>query len=137
MAKKQKKPIGRFGALTLRGQQFTVQKFDAMLKRATPHIGIALERLREGNNPLATSIFILADITHEGSRLLVRDLAGEGAFPNDGLVGVARAEQVAAVLRKYEADEQVVQLTRPLAPGHIRVLFTQQGEVTIIDEPIP
>src|ERR1700712_2002332 len=110
MAKKARKTIGRFASLNLRGQRFTVAKFDAALEYARPAMMAALGDLRRSGGSLREHVFIVADVAHEGSLLLVRDLVGDAnARPEPGFIGIIPAKDAAVVLRKYEAEEQAVQ----------------------------
>lgn len=129
MAKKKRKPLGSFGALAQRNERFTVDKLDAALDAARP----ALTELRARGGSLEEQVFILAD-SHEGSKLMVKDLGGHAE--GERFVGVVAKAEAARVLRMYEADAQALQVERPLEAGHMRILYSAEGEVTIIDEPI-
>jgi len=129
MAKKTRKPLGSFGALAQRKERFTVEKFDAALAEARP----ALMALLAPSGSPDDQVFILAD-GHEGSRLMVKDLGGDVA--GERFVGVVTKAEAARVLRIYEADAQALQIERALEPGHMRILYSAEGEVTIVDEPI-
>ncbi|MFO0734568.1 MAG: hypothetical protein U0270_01750 [Labilithrix sp.] len=130
MAKKTRKPLGSFGALAQRKQQFTVEKLDAALEAARPHLDEL--RARAGGS-LEDHVFVLAD-GHEGSRLMMKDLGGDLA--KDDFVGVVARAEAARVLRLYEADAQALQVERPLDANHMRILYLAEGEVTVIDEPL-
>jgi len=127
--KKKRKPLGSFGALAQRNQQFTVDKLDAALTAARP----LLDELRAREGSLDDRVFILAD-NHEGSRLMVKDLGGDTG--SERFAGVVARSEAVRVLRLYEATEQALQIERPLEPNHMRILYSAEGEVTIIDEPI-
>lgn len=129
MAKKKRKPLGSFGALAQRKEQFTVDKFDAALEEARA----VITELRARAGSLEDHVFILAD-GHEGSKLMVKDLGGEST--GERFVGVVAKAEAARVLRIYEADAQALQIERALEGGHMRILYLAEGEVTIIDEPI-
>jgi hypothetical protein len=129
MAKKKRKPLGSFGALAQRKEQFTVEKLDAALEEAGP----ALTELRARGGSLEENVFILAD-GHEGSKLMVKDLGGDTA--SERFVGIVAKAEAARVLRSYEADAQALQVERALEAGHMRILYLAEGEVTIIDEPV-
>jgi hypothetical protein len=130
MAKKKRKPLGSFGALAHRKEQFTVEKLDAALEEARQKLA---ELRAQAGGSLADHVFILAD-AHEGSKLMVKDLGGE-AF-EERFVGVVAKVEAARVLRIYDADAQALQVERPLEARHMRILYSAEGEVTIIDEPI-
>lgn len=133
MAKKTKKPIGR--PLSMRAQKFTVAKLDEALARAKPAMELAIEHLRDQGALASRHVFVVADIS-EGSRLIVQDLFGPTAKLQGGFAGIRPVADVARVLRLYEAEAQAKQVERPLAAGQIRILFSAEGEVTIIDEDV-
>lgn len=133
MPKKNKKPIGR--PLSLRAQRFTVAKLDEALARAKPQMDLAIEHLQQQGGMPSRHVFVLADLS-QGSKLIVQDLFGANAMPQNGFAGISPATEVARVLRLYEAEAQAKQVERPLASGQLRILFSAEGEVTIIDEDL-
>ena len=128
MAKKKRKPLGSFGALAQRKERFSVEKLDAALEEVRPK----LAELRAQVGSLDDPVFILAD-GHEGSKLLVKDLGGDTS--GERFVGVAAKAEAARVLRLYDAEPQALQVERTLEAGHMRILYSAEGEVTIVDEP--
>ena len=112
-----------------------LERVETMYRNAEASMVMAVDGLRKAGGLFQDHVLIIADVSHEATWLVMRDITGKESDRTQGLVAIVGAEKVARVLRFCKADDWADHALSPLLDGKMRVMVTADGQVNIVDLP--